>query len=69
MLPEFPAVEFDITCDLSAQLMAQVQRAEIDLALVTLAARPSLALAVREVARFGLVAVDMDAALSMAEAA
>lgn len=49
VLPEFPAVEFDITCDLSAQLMAQVQRAEIDLALVTLAARPSLALAVREV--------------------
>ena len=49
VLPEFPAVEFDITCDLSAQLMAAVQRAEIDLALVTLAARPSLALAVREV--------------------
>ncbi len=49
VLPGFDAVEFDISCDLSAHLMAAVQRAEIDLALVTLAARPGLAIAERQV--------------------
>lgn len=49
VLPGMQAVEFEITCDLSAQLMAAVQRAEIDLALVTLASRPGLAVAAREV--------------------
>lgn len=37
------AVEVEITCDLSANLMAAVQRQEIDLALVTLAACPAMA--------------------------
>lgn len=45
----FDTVEFEIACDLSAHLMAAVQRAEIDLALVTLAARPALAVAERQV--------------------
>jgi DNA-binding transcriptional LysR family regulator len=49
VLPGLEAVEFEITCDLSGHLMAAVQRAEIDLALVTLAARPSLAVAERQV--------------------
>lgn len=49
VLPGMQAVEFEITCDLSAHLMAAVQRAEIDLALVTLASRPGLAVAAREV--------------------
>lgn len=35
--------EVEVACDLSANLMAAVQRQELDLALVTLAARPALA--------------------------
>ena len=49
VLPGLQAVEFEITCDLSAHLMAAVQRAEIDLALVTLASRPGLAVAAKDV--------------------
>lgn len=37
--------EVDITCDLSAHLMAGVERQDLDLALVTLAARPARVLA------------------------
>lgn len=37
--------EVEITCDLSAHLVAAVQRQELDLALVTMAARPSQTLA------------------------
>ena len=42
-------VEVEITCDLSAHLMAAVQRQDLDLALVTLAARPALTLAMAKV--------------------
>lgn len=42
-------VELEISCDLSAHLMAAVQRSELDLALVTLAARPAQAIATLEV--------------------
>lgn len=45
VLPGLEAAELDITCDLSAHLMAAVQRGELDLALVTLAARPANAVA------------------------
>lgn len=41
--PALDRVELDVTCDLSANLMAAVQRQELDLALVTLAARPAQA--------------------------
>lgn len=41
--PALEGMEVDVTCDLSAQLMAMVQRQELDLALVTLAARPARA--------------------------
>lgn len=41
--------EVDITCDLSAHLMAAVQRQELDLALVTLGSRPALTRAVADV--------------------
>ena len=50
VLPGFETAEIEVTCDLSAHLMAAVQRAELDLALVTLAARPAQAVAAREVA-------------------
>lgn len=46
----FEQTEIEIVCDLSANLMARAQRQEIDLALVTLAARPALARAAAEVA-------------------
>ena len=54
-------VELEITCDLSAQLMAAVQRSDLDLAVVTLAARPAQAVAafempLRWVRKRGLVA-------------
>lgn len=42
--------EVEITCDLSAHLMAGVQRQDLDLALVTLESRPAQARAVAEVA-------------------
>jgi DNA-binding transcriptional LysR family regulator len=42
-------VELEISCDLSAHLMAAVQRSELDLALVTLATRPAQAVAASEV--------------------
>ncbi len=42
--------EVDITCDLSAHLMAKVQRHDLDLALVTLDSRPSLTRAAADVA-------------------
>jgi DNA-binding transcriptional LysR family regulator len=41
----FDDAEFEIVCDLSANLVARAQRQEIDLALVTIAARPSFVLA------------------------
>lgn len=41
--PALARIEVEVTCDLSANLMASVQRQEIDLALVTLAARPARA--------------------------
>jgi len=41
--------EVDITCDLSAHLMAKVQRQDLDLALVTLDSRPALTRAAAEV--------------------
>lgn len=50
VLPGFETADIEVTCDLSAHLMAAVQRAELDLALVTLAARPAQAVAAREVA-------------------
>lgn len=46
----FEQSEIEIVCDLSANLMARTQRQEIDLALVTLAARPALARAAAEMA-------------------
>lgn len=45
VLPGFGDVEFEISCDLSARLMAAVELGELDLALVTLAARPRQTLA------------------------
>lgn len=41
--PALDRMEVEVTCDLSAHLMAMVQRQELDLALVTLAARPARA--------------------------
>lgn len=41
--PALDRIEVEVSCDLSANLMAAVQRQEIDLALVTLAARPAQA--------------------------
>ena len=41
--------EIEITCDLSAHLMAKVQRQDLDLALVTLDSRPALTRAAAEV--------------------
>ena len=41
--------EVEITCDLSALLMAKVQRQDLDLALVTLDSRPALTRAAAEV--------------------
>jgi DNA-binding transcriptional LysR family regulator len=41
--------EVEITCDLSAHLMAKVQRQDLDLALVTLDSRPALTRAAAEV--------------------
>ena len=41
--------EVEITCDLSAHLMAKVQRQDVDLALVTLDSRPALTRAAAEV--------------------
>ena len=41
--------EVDITCDLSAHLMASVQRQDLDLALVTLESRPAQTRAMAEV--------------------
>lgn len=41
--------EVDITCDLSAQLMAGIQRQDLDLALVTLEGRPAQTQAMAEV--------------------
>ncbi len=41
--PALDRIEVEVTCDLSAHLMAAVQRQEVDLALVTLAARPARA--------------------------
>ena len=41
--------EIEITCDLSAHLMAKVQRQDLDLALVTLDSRPALTRANAEV--------------------
>lgn len=49
VLPGLEASDIEISCDLSAHLMAAVQRSELDLALVTLAARPVQAVASREV--------------------
>lgn len=49
VLPGREATDVEITCDLSAHLMAAIQRAELDLALLTLAARPAQTVAVREV--------------------
>ena len=49
VLPGLEASDIEISCDLSAHLMAAVQRSELDLALVTLAARPVQAVASCEV--------------------
>ena len=48
---EFDRLEIEIVCDLSSQLLARLHRREIDLALVTLAARPTMT---RGEARVGL---------------
>lgn len=50
VLPGLETAEVDLCCDLSAHLMAGVQKGDLDLALVTLAARPVQAVAMREVA-------------------
>lgn len=50
VLPALETVDVEVTCDLSAQLAAMVQRGDLDLALVTLAARPAQAIAGRDVA-------------------
>lgn len=50
VLPGLEGAEIEISCDLSAHLMAAVQRGDLDLALVTLAARPAQAMAEQQVA-------------------
>ncbi len=45
LAPQLDRLEIEIACDLSATLMAAVQRQELDMALVTLAARPAQSLA------------------------
>jgi DNA-binding transcriptional LysR family regulator len=47
--PLFARVEIEIICDLSAKLAAAVSRQELDLALVTLASRPTNSLGTVEV--------------------
>jgi DNA-binding transcriptional LysR family regulator len=47
--PSLERAEIEITCDLSAHLMAKVQRQDLDLALVTLDSRPALTRAAAEV--------------------
>lgn len=54
--PGFDRLEVDLTCDLSANLLAALERREIDLALVTTAARPARTTATVEVALHWLVA-------------
>ncbi len=49
LCPDLARIELEVVCDLSANLMAAVQRAEVDMALVTLAARPAQARAAIEV--------------------
>lgn len=49
VLPALDGAEVEVSCDLSAQLMARVARGELDLALVTLAARPAQVVAERHV--------------------
>ncbi len=41
--PRFDKVEVEVVCDLSSNLIARVQRQEIDIALATVATRPALA--------------------------
>jgi DNA-binding transcriptional LysR family regulator len=45
LAPQLDRLEIEIACDLSANLMAAVQRQDLDMALVTLAARPSQSVA------------------------
>lgn len=64
--PAFDRLEIDLVCDLSANLMAALERREIDLALVTTAARPAGTTSTVEMPLHWLTAADWTGEVTLA---